>query len=147
MKRFLWWALGSVGALFGAAICIVIAGIAWVATAPLENGHKALAALMRTALPEKTDGPIVMVDVKADGKSLTFIHVVDTSRVSTKPDYWAGRSKSFLTKTCAEDSIQKMLSYGGNYRFVNQDARGVVLSTIELSEASCAGTTKGPVRG
>jgi hypothetical protein len=93
-----------------------------------------------TALPKALDSYTQLVDIRADGRAVVFVHRLTVEAKPSKAyDWLAAVRRKTLRLACGNESMPKAMNQGVVFRYQYADSIGFNVGSFDIGGKDCAG--------
>jgi hypothetical protein len=93
-----------------------------------------------TRLPKTLDDYTELVDIRADGRAVVFVHRFSFEAKPSKADeFLATVRTNMLRRACSQKSMPKAMNQGVVFRYQYADAVGFNVGSFDIGGNDCAG--------
>jgi hypothetical protein len=94
-----------------------------------------------TSLPKTLDDHTELVDIRADGRAVVYVHRLTFEANPSKADeFLAGIRANMLRLACSNKSMSKAVNQGVVFRYQYADMVGFNVGSFDIGGNDCAGT-------
>jgi hypothetical protein len=94
----------------------------------------------QTSLPKALDSYTELVDIRADGRAVVFVHRLTVEAKPSKAYEWlAAVRRDMLQRACSNKSMPKAMNEGVVFRYQYADAVGFNVGSFDIGGNDCAG--------
>jgi hypothetical protein len=93
-----------------------------------------------TRLPKTLDNYTELVDIRADGRAVVFVHRLTVEAKPSKAYEWlAAVRRNMLLRACSNKSMPKAMNVGVVFRYQYADSVGFNVGSFDIGGNDCAG--------
>lgn len=93
-----------------------------------------------TRLPKTLDNYTELVDIRADGRAVVFVHRLTVEAKPSKAYEWlAAVRRKMLQRACSNKSMPKAMNEGVVFRYQYADSVGFNVGSFDIGGNDCAG--------
>jgi hypothetical protein len=93
-----------------------------------------------TGLPKALDSYTQLVDIRADGRAVVFVHRLTVEAKPSKADEWlAAVRRKTLRLACGNKSMPKAMNQGVVFRYQYADSIGFNVGSFDIGGNDCTG--------
>jgi len=94
----------------------------------------------QTSLPKALDNYTELVDIRADGRAVVFVHRLTVEAKPSKAYEWlAAVRRDMLQRACSNKNMPKAMNEGVVFRYQYADAVGFNVGSFDIGGNDCAG--------
>jgi hypothetical protein len=94
----------------------------------------------QTSLPKALDDHTELVDIRADGRTVVYVHRLNFEANPSKADqFLAGIRANTLRLACSNESMSKAVNQGVVFRYQYADKVGFDVGSFDIGGNDCAG--------